>query len=133
MFPAISYRYHDCTPGRIFSILFRKTHEISSRCSSMFPLRNSYSRVSQRGARKYDLLPFEGAVPRAHIYVHRENAVDSSFAMHNHLSRTRTAILSRFSSARSHSREYIFARVSARFGFHSDSFTTASPDASNIS
>lgn len=43
-----------------------------------------YSRVSQKG--RENITCFEGAATRALYNIYRENAVDSSFAMHNHFS-----------------------------------------------
>lgn len=42
-----------------------------------------YSQVSQKG--RENITCFKGAATRA-LYIYRENAVDSSFAMHNHFS-----------------------------------------------
>lgn len=120
VYPPILYRY--------LRLYFREniSHFISQNAWNFLPMflvffeRNAYSRVSQRG--RENILRFRGRCATRALYVHRENAVDSSFAMHNHFSQP---ALRFFRDSRLHWREYIFARVSSRFGFQS--FTTAFP------
>lgn len=114
----------DCPPGRIYPILFRETREISSRCFSCF---SSVTRKS-KGARKY--YAFEGAVPRArYTCTVKMQSILRSLC----ITTSPESALRFFRDSRSlaSTRIYIRPRISARFGFQS--FTTTSPDASNIS